>query len=370
MARGLAWIETARSLACGLVVLAHVNIYIRAGLETWWPGGFGVVPFLALAVPIFFVLAGYVAEAGMASRRTASEWLGSRLRRLLPPFFAWNLLTLLALSVTGDRPESWLIAEQLATGTWHLYFIFALLQLLILHALFRRALDSARLQWIIRAALVGTVVAFATSEALLWSVGDTEEFEIYARKTFLVWSGFYALGVWYCRRGSLINNSRSALVLASLTLIAYAGYIIDLRLEDHVFAYTPRKQLLLGGLPFQLLGTIAVIEGLQRWGRSGRMPGLLRAAGSPGIDTFGIYLSHIAVLVLLWTAWELAGAASMSWFEVALFTAATWLCSFVLVRAMRALSNDWLRLVFLGERTTSPPTSASIAPVETGIPVR
>jgi peptidoglycan/LPS O-acetylase OafA/YrhL len=371
MARPLGWIEVARTLACSLVVLAHVNIYIRAGLETWWPGGFGVVPFLALAVPIFFVIAGYVAESGMASRGTSADWLGRRLQRLLPPFFAWNVLTLLVLSLTGGWPGPLQVAEQLTTGTWHLYFIFALAQLLILHAFLRRTLDSPRLSWVLGVAVAGTAAAFATSEALLWTLGaDTEGFEAYARKVFLVWAGFYALGVWRCRRGPLIKNSRSAVVLAGLILIAYAGYIIDLRLEDHVFSFTPRKQLMLGGLPFQFLGAIVVIESLQHWEQNGRMRRLFQAVGRPGVDSFGIYLSHIVVLALLWKGWELAGAVRMSWFEVPLFTVATWLCSFMLVRAMRAINSPRLSLGLLGERTAPSRPSISIASAETGVPVR
>ena len=86
MGRRLAWIEAARTLCSFLVVLAHVNIYTRAGVETWWPGGFYSVPVLSLAVPSFLVIAGYAVDMGTG--HTSRSAILARVRRLVIPFLA------------------------------------------------------------------------------------------------------------------------------------------------------------------------------------------------------------------------------------------------------------------------------------------
>lgn len=45
--------RVARTLACSLVVLVHINLYIRPGMESWWPGGFFLPPSLVSPYPYF-----------------------------------------------------------------------------------------------------------------------------------------------------------------------------------------------------------------------------------------------------------------------------------------------------------------------------
>ena len=55
----LTWAGAARTLACALVVLVHINIYIRADITNYWPGGIVLGPIFGLAVPTFFMLSGF-----------------------------------------------------------------------------------------------------------------------------------------------------------------------------------------------------------------------------------------------------------------------------------------------------------------------
>jgi surface polysaccharide O-acyltransferase-like enzyme len=344
----LAWIEASRTLACVLVVLVHVNIHIRAGMETWWPGGFAGAPILALSVPVFFIIAGFIADLGSSSQREAGSALPSRLRRLLIPFLTWNAITLLALSLNAGFVEGSAVL-QLLTGTWHLYFIFALVQLLVLHALIQPLLSS-QLTKVVVAGVLATVIAYAVSEAVVWVIqpGDGS-FEVHGKKPFIVWTGFFLVGVWWHRHGIRLTGTRVPVFLMAAGA-AYVLYVADLQMENARFGFTPRKQLLLGGLPFQLLGAIGVLACLRWWDQSGRCRRLLLALGRPGRDTFGIYLSHIAVLVLLWRIWDAMGKVSMSWIEVPLFTVATWVVSRVLVRTTRSIGTPLLIQLSLGER--------------------
>ncbi len=365
MARRLAWIEASRTLACTLVVLVHVNIHIRAGMETWWPGGFASAPIFALAVPAFFILAGYIAETASSANRTARSALPGRLRRLLIPFFTWNALTLLALSLNAGFIEG-SATLQLFTGTWHLYFIFALVQLLVLHTLVRPLL-SRHLTKVVVAGMVATAIAYAVSEAVVWGIqpGDGS-FEVHGRKPFVAWTGFFMVGVWWHHRRLRFAGPRATALLIGIA-VGYIVYLADLQMENAVFGFTPRKQLLLGGLPFQLLGAVGLLACLQWWEETGRGQRLLSALGRPGADTFGIYLSHIVVLVILWRIWEAVGGVSMSWLEVPLFTVTTWVVARALVRATRAIGISWLSLILFGERTDAArraPATARIEPAK------
>jgi len=344
MGRRLAWIEAARTLNCALVVLAHVNIYTRAGVDTWWPGGFYAVPVLSLAVPSFFIIAGYAVAMGTGSGSKGA--MLARVRRLVIPFLAWSVITFLVMAEPGLSVRDSLL--RILTGTWHLYFVFALLQLLVLHALLVPALDAGKLRSIVIVAVALTVVSYAVSEGILWSSGaDNGTVEALLRKLFPLWAGFFALGIWWRRRGSRGFDMTAGILIAVVVTAAFAAYIIDLKLEDMAFGFTPRKQLLLGGLAFQLLGASVVlmmiekldghpaVDMLARWGR----------------DTYGIYLVHISVMLLLFRLVVSAGWLTVHWSEVPLLTAATFLISLALVRVIRATGISWLKLGLLGEAT-------------------
>lgn len=341
MGRRLAWIEAARTLNCALVVLAHVNIYTRAGVDTWWPGGFYAVPVLSLAVPSFFIIAGYAVDMGAGSGKSA---MLSRVRRLVVPFLAWSLITYLVMAEPGLSVRDSVF--RILTGTWHLYFVFALLQLLILYALVVPALDARRLRSIVVIAVALTIASYALSEIILWFNGaDNGTAEALLRKLFPLWAGFFAIGVWWRRRGSRSFDTTGKIIIALVIAAAFGAYIVDLKLEDHAFGFTPRKQLLFGGLAFQMLGASTmlvmiekldghpVIDMLAKWGR----------------DTYGIYLVHISVMLLLYRLVLSAGWMTVHWSEVPLLTATTFLISLAIVRVIRATRMSSLKLVFLGE---------------------
>ena len=289
MARRLAWIEAARTFNCALVVLAHINFYTRAGVETWWPGGYFSVPLLSLAVPTFFAVAGFAIDHSAAENAHSSRMMLKRFPRLLVPFVVWNALTLLAMRSTADTTTD--IVVQILTGTWHLYFIFALLQLLLLYALFAPAMNSGKAKVVIAAALGLTCISYAAAEVALRLYGSTNELsDPGLRKLFPFWSGFFAIGMLF-RRGYFQFDRRSWIVLAVLLTASFGVYVLDLKFEDSTFEFTPLKQILAGGLPFQALGAITMLAILRKLDRSR----VVTVLGRWGRDTYGIYLSHFPI---------------------------------------------------------------------------
>ena len=347
-------------LACVLVVLAHVNIYARSGLETWWPDGVLFGPVLALAVPVFFMIAGVTADLSAAARGDSRAPLLSSLKRLFVPFLAWNAITLAALAVTGPRPAQpvW----QLLTGTWHLYFLFALMQILIIYHALRPMMDSPRFNLFVGAAVGVTIIAFAVSEAMVW-VGrvDGGNFEAEAKKVFVFWIAFFAVGVWWRRNGLAPIGRRATVITGLLGVAAFWMYAADLQLQIDRFGFTPRKQLVFAGLPFQLIGAFGLLSLLNFMERRSSYQKSVEALAAQGKDTYGIYLSHIAVLVVVYRLWQSLGGPAGHWAEVPVLTTATWLVSRSLVRVVRAIGGQWTRLVILGERTTSSAVRDSLA---------
>jgi fucose 4-O-acetylase-like acetyltransferase len=342
MGRRLAWIEAARTLCSFLVVLAHVDIYTRAGVETWWPGGFYSVPVLSLAVPSFFIIAGYAVDMGTGHASRSA--ILSRVRRLVIPFLAWNVITLLVLAEPGQNIAYKVF--QIATGTWHLYFIFALLQLLVLHALLFPAIESGQIRTIVITAVALTITSYVVSEALLWLNGaDNGTAEVLHRKLFTFWAGFFAVGVWWRRRGSRRLSPFGWIATAFVIAAAYAIYIFDLKLEVSSFGFTPRKQLLVGGLAFQLLASATMLVLIEKLDGTK----FVTALAPWGRDSYGIYLVHISVMLLLFRFLLSNGWLKISWYQVPVLTVATYLISLAFVRAVRATHIAPLKLVLLGE---------------------
>jgi fucose 4-O-acetylase-like acetyltransferase len=150
---------------------------------------------------------------------------------------------------------------------------------------------------------------------------------------------------------------RPALVVSGL-IIAFALYILDLKLETSAFGYTPRKQLLFGGLPFQLLGAFTMLWLLEKLDLERRARRLIGTLAPWGRDTYGVYLVHICVMLLLfrlllWTGW-----VSMRAIQVPPLTAATYLISLAFVRAVRKLNVNWLSASLLGEGAARRKTEA------------
>lgn len=362
MVRALRWVEAARTALCALVVLVHVNIYIRAGIENWWPGGFITAPLFGLTVPAFFMISGYLADRGaLAQGPDGARRMRARIGRLLVPFVAWNAITLAVLVLAaGQRTSAGGALYQVTTGVWHLYFIAALVQLLFLHSMLLGTLATPNGRWVTIAAVAGTAIFYTISEILVWTHGvmsDVVEFEL--RKTFIAWSAFYFIGVSWSRRGETLDWSGRALRrLGAYALPAYLLYALALLLQHRVYYATLRKQMLLSALPVQIAGSILLLALLRRWESSGRAARLLDALASRGRDSFGVYLAHNAVLVALWSAFLRWDVGRVHWTNAPLFWIATAAGSLAIVYAVRALPGTLPRFALLGE-SRRPPSRAS-----------
>jgi peptidoglycan/LPS O-acetylase OafA/YrhL len=342
-----------RSMACALVVLVHVNLYVRPGPENWWPGGDYSVPLFSLAVPIFFLLSGFfsVNLSGSVKPTSLSHYLRRKVRRLVAPFLFWSLV-LLALGVEA-HDDSWVeVGYTLLTGPWHLYYVFVLFQFYVLSFYLERFVRPAQLDAVLAAAALLSILSYSVSELYLWWLGGSQQyFEIQARKAFPFWIMFFVSGVWLRWRTDAASwLARRASHLSLLAALAYALYLWQLGLEGDEFGYHPRLQFLLGGLPFQAVGSLLAVLGLLRLQFLPRARKALVRMAACAKDSFGIYLSHVVVLMGLFALWTASGISTAHWVEVPVMATLVWLVCQAAIRVVRRLRLRRLGFILFGMR--------------------
>lgn len=332
-----------RTIACGLVVLIHVNITIRPGIGTWWPAGFLFAPFFALPVPAFFMLSGLFSGrfSSLVSRPSLIAFIRKKTRTLIIPFFFWNTLLLL-FAKAHQLPVARLVYFSL-TGFWQLYYISVLLQLLILHHLLESRIAGIGIRRIFGVAAALAVAFGATADYLLWTRGAGSAFmETELIGLFLPWSVFFAGGLWLRQEKPALpwlDSKRYWLLF--LTVLAYALFYAGLRIEDDRIGYNPLQQFLFAGLPFRLLSPLLFLVLLNRLLQAGWSTKLMARLASGSRAVFGIYLSHTVVLTLLLAVRKTAGIETTHWIEVPVLWGMTWFISKGLVTLARASRQPW-----------------------------
>lgn len=305
----LAYVDALRVMSAALVVLVHANFLARPHVEAWWPFGFGSALLYGPTVPLFFVVAGFVGSAATPTK------LVGRAARLMPLVVVQGALLLL-LGVE-DPPTLTGRLWALCTGVWQLYFLSALAQLLLLHALVLRLPPRGRAAAAVVAALATTAVVGWVSAAL-WTVGaDFGQREALVRRFAPTWSIFYAAGVVLAaRREWLTALGRRAAWLAVGCAPLGAVELAEIVAEDRRFGHASTMQHLALGLPYQLvvsvtaLAAAARLSARPRWARAFD----LLARGAPA--SLSVYLLHGAVLWTSYSLWIGSGRAVVVWLEV------------------------------------------------------
>jgi len=360
-----------RTIACALVVLVHVNTVMRPGVGTFWPAGFFFAPFFAISVPAFFMLSGYYSGrfSPAVTRPSVGAFLRKKLRPLVVPFIAWN--SILLLLQAGSLRSVSLTAFQLFTGTWQLYYVFALLQLLVLQYYSETWTYRLRAVYIFGAASFLTLAFGCTADYLLWTRGSgaASFMELYLNRLFLPWGMFYFCGVLLRDEKKLLDwLDRKRGWFGLLTGITFALYYWESRLEEGWLGYNPLNQFLLAGLPFRFLCPLMLLVMLNRFSRQGRIKPAMALLASPAKDTYGIYLCHTSILIGIWYAWNAAGlGASSHWTEVPIMWCATWLISWWATRMARSARYRWIGRILFGITAVSRQNTRTALTVS-GIP--
>ena len=337
-------VAAARTICCALVVLAHVNLYTRAGLETWWPGGSWGAPFFSLAVPTFLVASGYFSPIASVSTLPRFSNAVRRLRHLLPPLVFWSIV-LLALGYGGPKPD-WPTLLDVASGPGHLFFLFILIQFVIVAPW----LSRARLGWVFAGAVTFSALSYVASDVLLWKQGgDDGVIERSLAKLVVTWSVFLVTGVVLRQRPELLERLRRETIwLIVLVAAFYLAYSWELRVEERWLGYHPRQSLLALGLPFQWLGSLLLLLVVD--GAAGKVSWhwLLTPLSRAARQTYAVYLAHLPAIVVLFALANTVGLPTTHWIFVPLLAASAWMLSWMLWKLVGSVRSPALRRIVFG----------------------
>ena len=200
-----------------VAALAVVMIHVSAGRMN--PVGVSCNQIARFAVPLFIMLSGYghmyswLQHSGQSAVQTAKR----RLKRVLPAYLIWSVLYLAVDAVFG-KPHAHPIKNILTGGSYvHLYYIFILVQLILLSELFCRAVERhPAVTLLLSAGLTSygdcPLPADRRSAAVAVSGGVRVSL-------FVCWPLFYNIGAWLAKSG-LSNRLRLRVCLPLWVLSA------------------------------------------------------------------------------------------------------------------------------------------------------
>jgi peptidoglycan/LPS O-acetylase OafA/YrhL len=315
-------------VAALLVIALHTGIYSGQVASAWLgigqPGPLGVVlSRLTVAVPVFFVLSGYLlfrpyAEAGLLgnSRPPTGRYLWHRALRILPVYWLTALTALLLFS-PATLGRAWPTARTLLllhiyqtgaiprglTQTWSLateVAFYALLPLfaLALHPLLRRPvaafaalglLEAVSLVWDAVAHLPGTATQPVARLAITW---------------LPAYLGYFAAGMALALVSARAAHGRPSAVLRLISRRPYASWGIALlcyaAVSSPLTGSTARYQNVGQALAQQFLDLLTAVALVAPTALVGdRGPARLLARPVPawlGRISYGIFLWHMVVV--------------------------------------------------------------------------
>ena len=312
---------------------------------------FFFVPFFGISVPLFFIISGFFAGRYSKEIRRPSLFFFFRkkLKGLILPFLSWNIILMLLMLDRG-RLFSCKTLFFLFTGVWQLYYVFALLQMLIINFYLERFLEGRRLNWFIAGAGFISLVFYGIADLLLWTRGASSGFfEAYFNRLVLPWGIFFALGMGLRHRPTFMDwLLHKKYWLIGLSLLSYAAYVLELHLEEAWVGYNPLKQFLLAGLFFQFFFSILVLVLLCQLENSGKVKVLLMRLEALSRDTYGIYLAHTTILTLLFLLWDKYVPFASHWIEVPILWMAIWFICQGIISLVQQMRWRWIGLFLFG----------------------
>lgn len=291
-----------------VAVLGVVGVHVLAGAEEAGADGTGLLTVdmaLVAAVPAFFMISGALGLDPRAQRDGAGAFLRRRAARILPALVVWSALCILVIRVGLLRTPTDLrdVVSMVVTGTTapHLYFLFALAGLVLLTPVIQPFLapDEGRRAWILGlGACAWTVAVMAVGRLAEAGVLSTVPIELGTSTFFLVYLGYYVLG-----RAVLVAPVPRRLAVALLAASpAWVALLVVLYRwaatgDGGAAAAVLSPAYVTAPVMAYSVGLVAAVVSLGRDWRVGEVAARrLRRAGEA---TFGVYLVHYPVLVLL-----------------------------------------------------------------------
>ncbi len=351
----LSYIEIARVIGIVVVVLLHTAGLTAPDVHSTWLYTL-ISPLARFVVPLFFIISGLVLGLHHRDpdyRLDARRFWQRRFHTLVVPFFAWNIVYMFVLgALQGNLAINGQTLFNLTTGFIHLYYIFVLLQFLLLYTLLAKHISRKVLLICLLLSALSSIAFYAISGRLLWTQGsDQHAFEWRYGKLFFAWAVFFFWGLWLGYSPTALERLRRAQWwLLLLAVATYVPYLVMERAQFEQFGTYARDYFLPSGLPFQFIAAtwlLAFLYGLEDRIRASRTMSHLAGYGK---DVFGIYVAHLAVLMILVSFWEKFMPALSEGLEFLTIAALTLLLTIAFLRLCYLRPFRILGVILLGAR--------------------
>lgn len=295
-----------------VAVLGVVGIHVVAGGV-----GEGIVgtPVVALdmalvaAVPVFFMMAGALGLDPRAHRRGPGDFLRRRALRIIPATIIWSAFYIVVIrglvSGVGTSPEG--VLDMMITGQTytHLYFLFAIAGLYLVAPVLQPflATNEGTRSWLLGLlACAWTVLVMGIGEAAERGAGDSVPLQLGTFTFFLAYLGYFVLG-----RAMLVRPiPRPVAVAGLLTLPGFVALLTWLFLATAADGASDAPSVWAGVLAPSYVSlpvvaySVVLMASVSSLFRSWRVTeGTATVLRTLGNATFGVFLVHFAVLVVL-----------------------------------------------------------------------
>ncbi len=292
------YLDILRFSAILFVVVSHVFAPICWAMNAyprwiWWI--FNVADsVIRLCVPLFIMISGKLL-LGSAREEPYLRFIGRRLAKVVPPFFAWYMIYRFSdsrLAGTDFLPQEWVLDFLKGLTTYHLYFMYIILGLYLVAPFLRRFVQSAARSEL--AAVVLFWFGYLTLQFLFPDAYDSTG----PAAILLGYGGYFVLGYFLGRADIYSGKAREpALVCLAIVIFnAFATY----QLAIHNGGTLDEK--FYGGLtPLVALYAASyflVLKNLDYERMLSNRPWIGRLVSYVSLESYNLYLIHVLFIWL------------------------------------------------------------------------
>jgi len=265
---------------------------------------------LSIVMPIFFFIAGYFAYKSFLRKKSASAFILSRMKFILPPYLIWSTVYTIIqtvvinhMGVAGEHFTAFEIVEKYLTGdvVFEFYFLFLLIFFYILTP-HLSLLDIKTLKKLSLLFFITGIIFCFIFYIPLYFGKIFIPLKVLYRNPF-IWAFFYIWGIYASRNYKVIGpfwRKKPGVLLLLFFSSTYIGAILEL------FFLPERYKFLPGSILFAPIGYLYYVPALYiflwlayRISKSSQV--ITRFFKMFGRHTLGLYVSHglFAGIVLL-----------------------------------------------------------------------
>ncbi|WP_164233530.1 acyltransferase [Microbacterium hydrocarbonoxydans] len=282
------------------------------GTASWWVAVALNAGFI-WAVPVFVMISGALLLGERPHRHGPMDFYRRRLMRLAPAFVFWQVFYLIVVRqwLSGLHEGPGAIAALLLRGEpyTHLYFLWLIVGLYIVSPVLRAFMSGGgrrRAVMLAAGALLITVLTYSSAALLTWA-GHPTRLTLLALTQWVPYVGYFVAG--YALRDVRLKGAALA-ACAGVVILALAWTVFQAgAVPPGSFVSAALSQSYLG--PVTVVLAIALFVGVNSVFRSEASAGHARILVTLSDATFGVYLVHFVLLILV---------RSLPWFSTAATT--------------------------------------------------